>query len=49
MVWAFIISSFEELLDKGNSVPIHQNNQKSAVEMFKTYMRIALEIVNEVL
>ena len=32
------ISSYDELLDKGNSVPINQKNlQKLAIEMFKTY------------
>ena len=42
-------SSYEELLDKDNSVPIHQKNlQKLAIEMFKTYTGIAPQIMNEV-
>ena len=39
----------KELLDKDNSVPVHQNNlQKLTVEMFKTYMGLAPQIMNEV-
>ena len=42
-------SSYEELLDKDNSVPIHQKNlQKLAIEMFKTYTGMAPQIMNEV-
>ena len=41
--------SYEELLDKDNSVPIHQKNlQKLAIEMFKTYAGMAPQIMNEV-
>ena len=43
------ISSYEELLDKHNSVPIHQKNlQKLAIEMFKTYTGMTTQIMNEV-
>ena len=36
------ISSYEELLDRDNSLAINQNNiQMLAIEMFKTYRRIA--------
>ena len=43
------ISSYEELSDKDNSVPIHQKNlQKLAIEMFKTYTGRAPQIMNEV-
>ena len=42
-------SSYEELLDKDNSVPIHQNNlQKSTIKLFKTYTGITPQIMNEV-
>ena len=42
-------SSYEELLDKDNSVPIHQKNlQKLAIEMFKTYTGMTPQIMNEV-
>ena len=42
-------SSYEELLDKDNSVPIHEKNlQKLAIEMFKTYTGIAPQIMNKV-
>ena len=42
-------SSYEELLDKHNSVPIHQKNlQKLTIEMFKTYTGMAPQIMNEV-
>ena len=38
-----------ELLDKHNSLPIHQKNlQKLAIEMFKTYTRMTSQIINEV-
>ena len=41
-------SSYKELLDKDNSVPIHQKNlQKLAIEMFKAYTGIAPQIMNE--
>ena len=43
------IFSYEELLDKDNSVPIHQNKlQKLAFEMFKTYTGIAAKTMNKV-
>ena len=43
------ISSYEELSDKDNSVPIHQKNlQKLAIEMFKTYTGMAPQMMNEV-
>ena len=43
------ISPCEELLDKDNSVLIHQNNlQKLDIEMFKTYTGTASQIKNEV-
>ena len=43
------ISSYEELLGKNSSGPIHQNNlQKLAIEMFKTYRGIAPQIMNEI-
>ena len=39
-------SSYEELLDNDNSVPIHQNNlQKLAIEMFKTHTGMASQIM----
>ena len=42
-------SSYEELVDKDNSVPIYQKNlQKLAIEMFKTYTGMAPRITNEV-
>ena len=42
-------SSYEELLDNDNSVPIQQKNlQKLANEMFKTYAGMAPQIMNEV-
>ena len=38
LIYSDRISSYDELLDKGNSVPINQKNlQKLAIEMFKTY------------
>ena len=42
-------SSYEELFDKDNSLPVHQKNlQKLAIEMFKTYTGRAPQIMNEV-
>ena len=42
-------SLYEQLLDKNNSVPIHQKNlQKLAIEMFKTYTGMVHQIMNEV-
>ena len=44
-----MIFSYEELLDKDNSVPIHQSNlQKLTIEMFKTYTGLAPQIMNGV-
>ena len=41
-------SSYEELLDKDNSVPVLQKNlQKLAIEVFKTYTGMAPQIMNE--
>ena len=38
LIYSDRISSYDQLLDKGNSVPINQKNlQKLAIEMFKTY------------
>ena len=38
LIYTDRIPSYDELLDKGNSVPINQKNlQKLAIEMFKTY------------
>ena len=38
-----------ELLDKHNSLPIHQKNlQKLAIEIFKTYTRMTPQIINKV-
>ena len=49
LIYSDRISSYEELVDKGNSVPIHQKNlQKLATEMFKTYTGIAPQIMTEV-
>ena len=49
LIYSDRISSYEEVLDKDNSVPIHQKNlQKLAIEMFKTYTRMAPQIMNEV-
>ena len=43
------ISSYDELLDKDNSLPIHQKNlQKLATELFKTYTWMAPQVINEV-
>ena len=42
-------SLYEELLDKDNSVPIHQKKiQKLAIEMFKTYTGMTGQIMNAV-
>ena len=49
LIYSDKVSSYEELLDKDNSVPIHQKNlQKLAIEMFKTYTEMAPQIMNEV-
>ena len=41
------IFSYEELLDKDNSMPILQNNlQKLTIEMFKTHTGLAPQIMN---
>ena len=43
-------SSFEDLLEKGNSVSIHhQNLQALAIEMFKVHIKTSPEIMPEVL
>ena len=42
LMYSDMIFSYEELLDKDNSVPVHQNNpQKLTIEMFKTYTGLA--------
>ena len=42
-------SSFEDLLEKGNSVSIHhQNLQALAIEMFKVHTKASPEIMQEV-
>ena len=49
LIYSDRISSYKELLDKDNSVPIHRKNlQKLAIEMFKTYTGMASQITNEV-
>ena len=49
LIYSDRIFSYEELLDKDNSVSIHQKNlQKSAIEMFKTYTGMTPQIMNEV-
>ena len=49
LIYSDRISSYKELLDKDNSVPIHRKNlQKLAIEMFKTYTGMAPQITNEV-
>ena len=49
LIYSDTISSYEELLGKDNSVPIHQNNlRKLAIEMFKTCTGIAPQVMNEV-
>ena len=43
------ISSYEELIDKDNSVLIHQKNLRTlAIKMFKTYTGMAPQVMNEV-
>ena len=47
LIYSDRIFSYEELLDKDNSVPIHQNNlQKLTIEMFKTYTGLASQVMN---
>ena len=42
-------SSFEDLLEKDNSVSIqHKNLQALAIEMFKVHIKTSLEIMQEV-
>ena len=49
LIYSDRISLYDELLDKDNSVPIHQKNfQKLTIEMFKTYTGMAPQIMNEV-
>ena len=49
LIYSDRISSYEELLDKDNSVPIHQKNlQKLAIEMFKRCKGMAPQIMNEI-
>ena len=49
LIYSDRISLYEGLLEKDNSVPIHQKNlQKLAIEMFKTYTGIAPQIINAV-
>ena len=49
LIYSDRISSYEESLNKGNFLPIHQNNlQKLAIEMLKTYTGITPQIMNEV-
>ena len=49
LIYSDGISSSKELLEKDNSVLIHQNNlQKLANEMFKIYAGMAPQIMNEV-
>ena len=49
LIYSDRISLYEELLDKDNSVPIHQKNlQKLAIEIIKICTGIALQIMNEV-
>ena len=46
LIYSYRSSSYKELLDKDNSVPIYQKNfQKLAIEMFKTYKGMAPQIM----
>ena len=42
-------SSFEELLEKDNSVPIHHTNLRIlAIEMYKIYMGSSKELMSKI-
>ena len=49
LIYSDRVSSYEELLDKDNYVPIHQNNLRNlANELFKTYTGMVPQIIIEV-